>query len=162
MILKRNFSESHGTLLRTNAYLANAYMKSAHYQEAINILEQILKTYEQMNDPDPVEFAMATQGLGEMYFLEGKIKDAENLINKALGIFTQHKHPNILRSLESLTEVYLKKSVEFMNKENIQEAKMFKDQAIASLNQALKIAKEHFPVDSAHIRRIQAKLKSLE
>lgn len=162
IIYQRNFEEGHGGLLRTKMYLANAYIKLKNYKEAKIILTQVLKKYEDIESSDPVEIAAATQALAEVYFLDDQLEDSENLIKRALKLFSQHKHPNISRSLESLSELYLKKSILSMDINNPQKAKIYKAQAISFLNQALKLVKEHFPVGSPYIKRIQLKLRGIK
>lgn len=161
-IYQRNFEETHGGLLRTKTYLANAYIKLGDYTEAKNILEQVLPKYEQRDDGDPLELARVLQALAEIHFLENHMEISENLMNKALKIFSEHKHLNAFRSLENLAGVYLKKSIQSMDKENSQEAKMFKEKAISFLNQALKVATQHLSGETPSIKRIQLKLKEFE
>lgn len=143
-------------------YLANAYIKSKNYKEAKIILNQVLKKYEDIESSDPVEIAATAQALAEVYFFDDQLEDSENLMKRALKLFSQHKHPNISRSLESLSELYLKKSTLSMNINNPQKAKMYKTQAISFLSQALKLGKENFPVGSPYIKRIQLKLKEIK
>lgn len=161
-ILAKNFSETHGTFLRTKAYLAKSYTKLSKVQEAKNILEGVLENYEQMEDADAIEFALATQDLAEIYVLENHLDVAEELMKKALDMFAQQKHPSILRPLESLAGLYLKKSIKCRNETNSQEMQRLKEQAIAFLHQAKEAVAKNFPEDSPHLRRIQGKLKSME
>lgn len=162
IIYQRNFGEGHGGLLRTKTYLANAYIKLQNYKEAKIILNQVLKKYEGTENSDQVEIATAIQTLAEVYLFEDQLEISENLMKKSLKFFSQHKHPNISRSLESLAELYLKKSTLSMDKGNRQKAETYRTQAISFLNQALKLGREYFPEESPYIKRIQLKLQKIK
>ena len=77
-----------------------------------------------------------------------------------MNITQAYKHPDSYTVLESLADLYLKKSQHAKNL-NQQQAEEYQTQAIDYLNQALEIVKNTFPSDSPHNARIQEKQKQL-
>ena len=100
--------------------------------------------------------------LGEVYFLKKDVETAENLTNQALDIFKRNKHPDSYISLEKLADIYLLKSIQEREKENIQQSQSLKQQSIDYLKTSLITAKTCFPEGSSHIFRIKLKLNDLE
>ena len=96
--------------------------------------------------------------LGQVYMLENDVKAAEALINKALEIFQLKKKAESYVCLESLSDVYLKKAMQVISKE---ESDILKRQASDYLKQALEVIKTHFPKESPHFLRIEEKIVRL-
>jgi hypothetical protein len=64
--------------------------------------------------------------------------------------------------LEKLADIYLLKSIQEREKENIQQSQSLKQQSIDYLKTSLITAKTCFPEGSSHIFRIKLKLNDLE
>ena len=143
-------------------HLGNTYRALGDYERAHILLKRVLPIYEKHYGKEHVQTAALLNYLGELYMSKDYIVAAENVINRAFSILKQTDHPERYISLEKLTELYLKKSTQEINKGNIQQARYFKNQSIDYLKQSLEIVKTYFPENSLHITRIQLKLKNLE
>ncbi|OJW55190.1 MAG: hypothetical protein BGO67_05305 [Alphaproteobacteria bacterium 41-28] len=162
MTFKKKLSEEHTYITWALAHLGIIYRELGDYDKAKNFFEKSLKRCEKYDGKNSVKTAYILRNLGHTYLLEGNTDVAENLIIKSLDTFYQNKHPESFKALESLAEVYLKKSIDFANKGDTQVSQKFKTQALNSLKQSLVIVKTHFPKKSPHVARIQSKLQNLE
>lgn len=102
------------------------------------------------------------KSLGQVSFLEGDLEQAEDQLKQALKIYERDQHADIYMMLEVLAELYLAKAEKTTREGYPQHFKNFKKQAIDYLTQAIEKIKIHFSEGSAHIVRIQSKLKNLE
>ncbi|WP_032113570.1 tetratricopeptide repeat protein [Candidatus Paracaedibacter symbiosus] len=141
--------------------LGYVHMKLGNYKKAKHLLERTLIIYKKNYGKDHTATARILQRLGQVYLLEGNTEAAENLISKSLKIFQQNKHPEIYICLESLAELYLKKSNIVMSTGDMGRAQVFKRQAIDCLKEALEIVKERVSPHSPHITRIHFKLEAI-
>ncbi|OJW52674.1 MAG: hypothetical protein BGO67_09420 [Alphaproteobacteria bacterium 41-28] len=153
------YPKNHYSTFWVLGQLGNVHTRLGHYEKARGLLKQCLVTFEKYYGINQDVTARVLLDLGETYLAEGNIEVAENLMKKSLKIFQQNKHPLSYASLESLAELYLKKSRKNVN---VQETSNFKTKARDYLKQALEVVKIHFPEDSPHITRIQRKLNELE
>lgn len=138
--------------------LGKVYKNMGNFKKAREIFEDCLVAYKRN---DCTAMVAVFEQLGELYLLENDLENAEDFLNKALKIFRNDKQPKEYTCLESLAELYLKKSAEVANKGNVKKAQCFKTQAIDDLKKALEVVTVYFPVDSPHRARIQNKLKKL-
>lgn len=161
LICRGNFPETHVYVANALTHLGIFYKKLGNYKKAKDLFEQSLITYEKNYGKEYILNAPALRNLGQVYLLEGYMEIAENLINKSLEICQQYNYYGSYMSLESLAELYMKKSMNAANKGEMQQSQNFKKQAINYLKQALEIAQTHFPENSPHIIRIQAAIKTL-
>ncbi|MEI6628013.1 MAG: tetratricopeptide repeat protein, partial [Alphaproteobacteria bacterium] len=137
---------------RSYAYLGDFYSTIGNYNEAIDLITKAIDIYEQHYGKNHIETARILKMLGQAYLLKGDLEKSEFTLNKALKILTADKHPDSYNCLEQLAELYLKKHTQNHGNDNN------KEQAIRYLEQALEIAKKHFPENSPDIVRIKAKL----
>jgi len=166
VVYRQHFSENHvrigwgvGWVL---FLLGNTYKNLGDYEKAKSFLEQSRAIYEKNYGQGHTEIARVLRSLGQVYLLEGHTETAENFLNQALKIFEQNKHPESYTSLENLSDLYLKKSIDEINRKNIQQSNNYKEQAASYLKQAQGIAKAYLPANAPQIIRIQSKLKELE
>ncbi|MBX9786075.1 MAG: tetratricopeptide repeat protein [Alphaproteobacteria bacterium] len=157
-IYKKHHFENHPWFALALARLGSVYKDLGNYTKAKNLLECSYQTYEKTYGKDHVDAAPVVMNLGQVYMLENDIKTAEILINKALEIFQVKKKAESYVCLESLSDLYLKKASQIMNKE---ESEIFKKQATDYLKQALEVIKAHFPKNSPHVPRIETKIIKL-
>ena len=134
-------------------------MNLGNYEETKKIFNKVLINYVKHYGKVHTEVAGVICNLGQVYLLEGQIEIAETLIDQALKIFQKNRHPDSYMCLEILAKLYLEKSIQAMDKEDRQKSKIFKRRSTVYLNQALDIIKTHLPERSAHITRIQSKIK---
>lgn len=156
-ILGKNLSKEHTDVNWALTHLGIIHRALGNYDKAKKLFEDSIKSCEK----HPVKTAYILKNLGQTYFLEGNMKAAEDLLKKSLSIFQHNKHPRSYICLESLAELFLKKSSDESNKGNKHLANDSQAQATTYLKQALQIVKIHFPKDSAHLIRIQDTLKNL-
>lgn len=161
LIYKGHFSENHIRYSSSILYFGYLYIDLMNHKEAKTYLEKTLKTYQEHYGKNHFETARILQALGNVYFLEGNYEIAEELLNDSLKIFQKIDHPDSSMSLEILTNLYLKKSMDALKAGDTQQFQIFKAQAINNLGQALKIVKSRFPAHSPHLLRIKSKLKKL-
>jgi tetratricopeptide (TPR) repeat protein/DNA-binding CsgD family transcriptional regulator len=155
-IHKKHFPSDHVQLAWVLGILGKAYAGSGDYKKAHQLLEKSLTIYKGYYGPGHIKTAWVIKAIGEVYLLEKNKEAAEKFLNESARLFQQANHPMYYKYLESLAELFLEKS---MNENNNQRAKVFKEQAMNLLRQALDIIKVHFPENSSHIARIQSKLE---
>jgi tetratricopeptide (TPR) repeat protein len=97
--------------------------------------------------------------LSDLYLHNGNLNEAEKIANKALTILQHKLHPRQFLLYETLAEIHLQNATVEEDKGRTEEAKAFKFRAIKELEQALAIIQPLFPKDSAHVIRLQRKLK---
>lgn len=161
IIYEKHVPENNIYLAFTLGTLGNAYKGLKNYLLAKRYLQKNLKIYEDQHGKTHIKTAYVLRDLGDVYLLEGHLEIAESFLKKAFVIFQKDKHPKIYTCLESLSDLYLKKSL-VTRKQDKADTQHLKIQAMNHLRQALEIVKTHFPADSPHITRIQDKLKKLE
>jgi tetratricopeptide (TPR) repeat protein/DNA-binding CsgD family transcriptional regulator len=154
-IYKKHHFENHPWFAVALARLGNVYKDLGHYEKAKDLLERSFQTYEKIYGKDHVDIVPVVIVLSQVYMLENDIKTAESLINKALDISRIKRQAESYLCLESLSDLYLKKATQIINKE---ESEIFKKKATDYLKQALEVIKTHFSKDSPHIPRIETKI----
>ena len=86
----------------------------------------------------------------------------ETLLNEALEIFKEKKHPQSYIILESLGDLYTKKATQYLLKGNLKQSTISKNFAIYKFRDAIKIIKTYIKdKNSIHIIRIQTKLREI-
>ncbi|OJW50154.1 MAG: hypothetical protein BGO67_02160 [Alphaproteobacteria bacterium 41-28] len=160
-IYRRNQFEYHPWFALTLASLGSVYRDLGNYEKAKDLLERSFQAYEKTCGKHHIDVASVLMNLGQVYMLESNMEAAEILMNRALRIFQTKKYVESYVSLESLSDLYLKKATQHIKKEYIQQSTSFKKQAVNYLKQAQEVVKTHFPKDSPHILRIEEKLKKL-
>jgi len=155
------YNKNHYSVVWTLACLGNVYREIGNYKKAKDFIEHGITNFEKSFGENHIETARMLLDLGEVYLLEDHMETAENLMNRALKIFQQNKHPGSYMALEGLAELHLKKSTKIIIKKDSEHFQDFKAKAIAHLSEALKIAKIHFPEGSPHVSRIQSKINLL-
>ena len=141
--------------------LGKVYGELREYKKAKIILEQSLLIYQKSYGDDHLEVGRAFNELGSIYLKEKDFENSEKFFQKALSILENNKHPEKYECLESLSEIYIQRSILAANKEEYQNSCDLKKQAISYLRQALEVIKAYFPADSSHKKRIQNKLERL-
>lgn len=147
-----------GCILR---HLGNAHKDLGNVEQAKSLLEKSLTVCREYYPDDHVDTARVLRDLGEAYFLAGDIEAAENYTHKALEAFQKNKHIESYTALINLSDIFLKKAEEAIKKGDSQQFNRLKTQAKAYLRQGLEIVKSHLPEDSAHIARIENKVRKL-
>jgi len=160
-IYKKYCSEDDIYIAWVLSHLGDTFTRLKDYKKAKDLLEKSYSIYEKHYGKNHIEIARVLEKLGQVYFAEGQMETAENFIRKAFNILQKNKHPETYISLESLAELYLKKSIDASNKGNIKQSQNLETQSLDYLKQALGIVKTSFPKDSPHLIRIQSKLKNI-
>jgi tetratricopeptide (TPR) repeat protein len=155
------YEQNHVTIGWVFFHFGNVYLRLNDPDKSQKMLKQALTIYETIYGEYHIQTAGVLNSLGEVSMLNGDIEKAEHLFSKSLNIFRQNKHPESYNALENLSNLYLSKSKQEMNKGNIDNASDLKAQSVNYLKQALEILTTYCPKDSLHIRRIRFKLKTL-
>ncbi|MCE3230082.1 MAG: hypothetical protein K0R52_10 [Alphaproteobacteria bacterium] len=158
-IHQKHFDENDAIIGWILFHLAKTYKDLGRYQESQELFDKVLKIYDKKCGGENIETARLLRDVAEIYLEKNCLDDAESFTKRSLGILEHRNHIDVYRSLETLGEIYLKKSIQLPTTKNSQN---FKNQAIDQFNQALKIARQHFPKTSAHIQRIHSKIKILQ
>jgi len=145
-----------------SSHLAKVYRDSGNYEKADYLFRKSFEIYAKQYGKNHIKIAHTLRSIGQNYFLQGLLETAEYHWQKAFDIFQQNNHPEEFQCLESLSNLYLKKSSLEATKENTKKSEIFKKQAVDFLKQALKSVDVHYPKNSPHKTRIQARLNSLE
>jgi tetratricopeptide (TPR) repeat protein len=159
-----NNNYGHDNVLAAGSFirLANLYNNIGEYTKAKKLSEEALILYKKNYGENHINTALVLNSLGAAHLLMNDLANAESLFNQALAIFQKNKHPNSFISLEKLSELYIKRSIEEKNKGNIDEGmRNLKKQAISYLKQALVILQTFMPKDSPHIARIKLKIQNI-
>lgn len=160
-ICKKYLPSSHVGLALSKQFLGNLYAKLGKNKEAALLLNCSLASYRRIYGEEHVQTARVLVSLGQAYLLANNLENAETSLNKAKVIYHKNHHPDIYMTLEALAQLYLKKTEIVGRRYTPQQSKAYSNTAIKLLQDALKIAKNHFPEDSSHIVRIQEQLKSI-
>lgn len=159
-IYKKLLKSDHPKIGWVACDLGRVYLHLGLYEKAKELIEKAFVIYKEYFSENHVYTADILRSLGQAYLLEGNLAQAEKFLQQSLTIYQKEEHLDIYAILENMAELYLKKSTQALEEGNAEDAKNFKNQAIAFLDQALKIIKLHFPIDSPHILRIEAKQSS--
>lgn len=144
------------------AVLGVVYRDLHEYEKARNLLENGLVFHKKFYGKDHFYTGGILRELGKIYLLENNIEKAEDLLKRSLSIFQTTNHIEIYLTLESLAELYLKKSSLLAKQGNVQEARCLQIQAIDCLRQALEVVTTRLSADSPHRVPIEVKLKDLQ
>ncbi|OJW49652.1 MAG: hypothetical protein BGO67_03865 [Alphaproteobacteria bacterium 41-28] len=159
-IHRKHFSENHQKIGELSFHLGNIYKGLGHYKKANELLQRAVKIYERHYGQNHIETARILGSLSDLYLHTGNLNEAEEIANKSLAILQYKQHPSQFLLYETLAEIHLQRAIVEENKGRTMEAKTFKMQVVKELEQALAIIRPLFPKDSAHVIRIQGKLKS--
>ncbi len=161
-IYRKHFFEDHIYIAHALINLGILYREARDFEKAKNLLKKGLVVVEKTYGKNHADTGEVLKEIGKIFLAEGNLEIAENMMNQACSIFNKIKHPDKYEVLETLAEIYQKKSLALSNKEKTIEATRLKTQAQSYLEQALKIVETYFPVESPHSTRIQAKIKKEE
>lgn len=160
-IYNKFFVDNHIEVIRAVRYLGKVYYDLGNYDKAKSLFEKSLAICEQTYGKDYIDSAWSMISIGDIYLLKGDADRAEELFKGALVILQRKKHNNYFIPIEKLADVYTKRSLDMLSKGDRQNAQLFTDKAIKHLQQSLILIKDHFPKNSAHVLRINAKLDKL-
>lgn len=160
-IYKNFSSENHPRMGWVFNSLGNLYADLGNYEQAKRLFNKSLEIFKSNYEKNHNKTAYTLEYLGQAYLKEGDLKAAEECLNKSLNILSTNHHPSIHITLESLSDLYLKKSEESTCKAAMKESQYLKTQAINELRKSLEIVKKHYSEDSPHIIRIERKLKNM-
>ncbi|MBS0271903.1 MAG: tetratricopeptide repeat protein [Proteobacteria bacterium] len=160
-ICNEHFVEGHVYVAEAFVHLGVLYREQGEYEKAKSLFKKSLIAFEANYGKDHPEVGTILKDLGQVYVLEGDFEGGEKIIGEAFRIFQKNKHPDKYIILESLAELYLKKSLRSEKQDNKLQAEEFKTLAKAYLSQAFEILETHFPEDSPHRQRIQSKLRTI-
>jgi len=156
-------AEKHVNYIWSVFSLAKVQKHLQNYKKAKELLTKSLVSFKSHYGSNHFQVARVLQVLGEIYFEEQNISEAERLFLLSFNIFRTNQdtpnHPDRYLPLVGLSKVYRYKAGVLMKSKQFMEAKNFKQQANKCLTQALKVVYSIFPQHSIHIQRIQAELK---
>ncbi len=141
------------------SYLGKVYSDLGLYEEAKVLLEESLQGNENNYGIGHKDTAQILRDLGELYCLQGNQIEGEQLIERSLNIYQAADHPLACMILETLGELYFKKSKQAKTPE---EAQALKNASFSYYSQALAIIENRFPEACLHHERIQSAIKKLE
>jgi tetratricopeptide (TPR) repeat protein len=153
------FDENHPIIGWILFQLATTYKSFGKYQKSDKLFEKVLEVYEKNSKKKNIETPYSLREMARVYLEKNQLEEAYNFINRSLNILKNSNHVDMYESLEVLGEIYLKKS---LHVKNSQDSQNLKNQAIDQFNQALNISKKYFTEESAHVQRIQSKIKNLQ
>jgi spore coat polysaccharide biosynthesis protein SpsF (cytidylyltransferase family) len=96
--------------------------------------------------------------LGKIDLLQEQIESSEIFLMQALKILQDSKHPERYLCLESLADLYSKKSMQAKTNSNNEQVQSLQKKAVDFLNQAMEVVQSYFPEDCPHVVRIKSKL----
>ncbi|WP_010301658.1 tetratricopeptide repeat protein [Candidatus Odyssella thessalonicensis] len=153
-IHKKFYPQDHIEYAWVCLYLGEAYSRLKEFDKAEKLLCQSLHRYKIHYGSEHIEAANALLLVGHFYLLSGNMELAESYFNEALAIYRKSKHPNIYKALEGLSEVYITRASIIEKQDDIQQSKIYKQQANNYLSQARQIINNYFPENSPHLAKI--------
>lgn len=143
-------------------HLGTTYEALGKHQDAQKLYDKVLEIHANYCNEEDIETAGRLRNMAKICLEKNRFDDVENFITRSLKILHSRHHVDTYRSLETLGELYLKKSTYFTENKNNQEIQKLKAQAQDSFAQALKIAEQNFPKQSNHIERIKSKVENIK
>jgi len=159
---KQHYSPNHPKTAWASEKLGVIYRESKEYAKATDMFNQSLDIYSEHYGTDSTQVAFLMHNIGEMKFMEGNLKEAEEYLNKSFEIFKNKNHPEVYRVLDSLIELYLKKSINENNQNNLDQGQIYHNKAVHLLSELQKILKINFPDDSPYVKKINSKYSQLK
>lgn len=158
-IYRNNFGSSHVFTGCALIKMGKVYVALGLHKNALEFFDQARDIYKTHYGEDDIKFADLLLGIGQAYFLIKDMGQAEDTLDKALKIYRGKNHPESYLVLESLAQIYFKKSTIIFQEGDEERSQEFKKKAVSYVEQALEIAKRILPEDSAHIKRMESSLK---
>jgi len=158
---KQHYGQDHPKTAWASEKLGVIYRESKEYTKANDMFNQSFNIYKEHYGIDSVQVAFLMHNMGEMKFMEGNLKEAEEYLNKSFEIFKNKNHPEIYRVLDSLIELYLRKSIEENNQKNADQEQFYHNKALHFLSELQKILKINFPEDSPYVKKINLKYSQI-
>lgn len=159
---KKHLPQNHINIAITSAALGNVFLELNHHKKAKDLLENSYKIYEKYYGKDHIETIQVLMSLGQVYFDEGNRKDANEIFKNSIKILRESKHPSLLRSLESLSNLYFKELKRIETEKDMNRAQNLKNEIASLLKEVLALGQIYLPKDSDHLIRIQNKLDNLK
>lgn len=131
-----------------------AYYLKKNYRKSEEHLRESLKLLEKHYGKGHFQTGRVVTYLGMVALKEGRLDEAEQLLNTAVDILNAYQHTDVFIPLEGLSDLYYEKS---LKAKDVEEADVYKQKSKAYCQQALEIVKEKMPSDSAHLKRILLK-----
>jgi tetratricopeptide (TPR) repeat protein/DNA-binding CsgD family transcriptional regulator len=161
-IHQKNFPDHHIYVLQTYLRLGIVYQALHQPIKAKDLFEKVLKGYERHYGKDHLETAWILRHLGQFCLHEHQLKEAENFLAQSLTIFQKNNHPRMYFVYEDLADLSRQQSLLAQNEGKQDLADSLHIKANSYLQKAYEGMKIHFPSTSAHLKRVQSKLKKLE
>lgn len=143
-------------------HLATTYKALGYDQKAQTLYDRVLEIYAKYCDEEDIETAGILRNMARVCLDKNRFDEAENLVTRSLKILQSRHHVDAYRSLETLGDIYLAKSIQLADVKNKQENQNLRTKAGNLFHQAFKIAEPHFPKNSAHVQRIKFKIESMK
>ncbi len=137
--------------LKADYLLADLYLRTANYQEAISLYESVIPKLE--NESLYFYQTKALYNLAETYFETGNYESANRAVDKAESSAKKYGIENIL------TEAYYLKSSIARGLGNLEEALSYQDKYIKSINTAGVTASPIATVDSQEVTLLKKQLE---
>ncbi|GAB4163777.1 MAG: hypothetical protein Tsb006_3050 [Rickettsiaceae bacterium] len=137
-------------------HLACAYKQKGAYKEALELLDKSLKTHESHYGNDHVQTAQVLDAIAQAHIaIDSGNAEIQKYINKSLAIFNNSGHQAAYKPLETLADYHLAEARKYgstpMAKQHMVEASKY-------LVRAFDMVQDDLPKNSAHIKRLQAKM----
>lgn len=149
-------------VISTKIQLGLVYLNLGLIEQAKKFLAKSLEECEKAFGKNSIRTAIALNTLGKVYLFENNLEKADIFFQRSYKIFSDLQHPKIYIVLESLAEMYFKKSI--LCKKNFSKDVIddYRHKAILYIEQALEIVKNHFSEKSFHYARMKSKIKLYE
>jgi tetratricopeptide (TPR) repeat protein/DNA-binding CsgD family transcriptional regulator len=141
--------------------LGKIYWIQGKHDEARLIIEKSRSLLENHYGTGHVKTARIICLQGDFALEEGKTSLAEEYMQRANKIVQQTKHTDMYIVLESLSNLYVKKGEHAAKEKDFLVKEEYTQKAKKCLSEALDIAKDRFPAESEHIKRIAKKFNKL-
>ncbi len=155
----KHFGKNHAATAWVYTCLGRMYQHLGRTKEARAILEKSLKVYKKYYGENHIQTAWVLRGIGRVCLLGGSLNDAENFLESSFKILQQKNNPDQFRSLELLADVHRRRAFVAFDRGYDQKYQFYKVKSLNLLKDVLAIVRTHFPENSPHITRLEAKLR---
>jgi DNA-binding CsgD family transcriptional regulator len=150
----QHYGKDHDEIAWALEKLGVTYRELGDFISANNIFNQSLILCKKYYGINSAQVAFLLHNIGKTKILEGDLTIAEEYLNQSLAILQNKRHPKAYRVLESLIDLYKKRTIYEEQQGDIKQSQIYYTKAKYLINKLLSILKDNFPEDSSYIKKI--------
>ena len=156
---KKNYGQNTKRYTSIMHALARTYVYLDNWEAAENLFQECLKTYEGQFGKEHTQYALVLRDYGNFRAIKKDYVQGETCLNQAFIVLHKANHADSYRCLEYLGDLQRQQS---QNETDKMQTLHHKTKAYNYYKQALAFVKTNFSKQSAHMIRIENKLRGKE